>query len=90
MLLQNLDVIGEDKQQWGIFFWGGGMIFLVEALVRLAVPRWHRPVIGSFIWGAIWVGIGFGLWYGNWEIIAPIVIIAIGVGILAGRLAPRR
>lgn len=90
LLLQNTEVIGEDDRQWAVFFWGGGAIFLAEAIVRLAVPRWRRPVIGSFIWGAIWLGVGFGLWYGNWEIIGPIVIIALGVAILAGRLAPRR
>ena len=32
----------------------------------------------------------FGLWFGNWEIIGPVVIIAVGVGILISRLAPRR
>jgi hypothetical protein len=46
--------------------------------------------MGSFIWGAVWIGVGFGLWYGEWEIIGPIVIIAVGVGMLAGRLVSRR
>jgi hypothetical protein len=90
LLLQNANVIGEDDHQWAVFFWGGGVIFLAEALVRIVVPKWRRPLIGSFIWGAIWLGVGFGLWYDKWEVIGPIVIIAIGVAILAGRLAPRR
>jgi hypothetical protein len=66
------------------------VIIFVEAFLRLAVPKWRRSVVGSFIWGAIWAGVGFGLWFGNWEIIGPVVIIAIGVGILVSRLAPRR
>jgi len=90
LLLMNADVIKEDDKGWAVFAWGGGVIVLVEAITRLLVPQWRRPVMGSFIWGAIWLGVGFGLWYGSWEIIGPIVIIAIGVGILAGRLVTRR
>ena len=90
LLLQNLDVFSDDEQGWAVFFWGGAVIIFAEALLRLAVPRWRRSVIGSCIWGAIWAGVGFGLWFGNWEIIGPVVIIAIGVGVLVSRLAPRR
>jgi hypothetical protein len=90
LLLQNLDVFTDDQQSWAVFAWGGAVIIFAEALLRLAVPRWRRSVVGSFIWGAIWAGVGFGLWFGNWEIIGPVVVIAIGVGILAGRLVPRR
>jgi hypothetical protein len=96
LLLGNADVfgaenaVGRDEHQWSFFLWGGGVIILLGALTRLMVPRWRRPVVGSFIWGAIWVGAGFGLRYDKWEVIGPIVIIAIGVAILAGRLAPRR
>lgn len=92
LLLQNkgVGVFADDRQAWAVFAWGGAAIIIVEALIRLAVPRWRRSVVSSFIWGAIWAGVGFGLWYGDWEIIGPVVIIAIGVGILASRLAPRR
>lgn len=90
LLLQNSDVIPNDRQGWAIFMWGGGGLILAEALLRLLVPRFRRPIVGSFVWGAIWVGVGFGLWYDRWEFIGPIVIIAIGVAILAGRLLPRR
>ncbi len=90
LLLQNSGVIPNDRQGWAVFMWGGGGLILVEALTRLAIPRFRRPLVGSFVWGAIWVGVGFGLWYDRWELIGPIVIIAIGVAVLAGRLAPRR
>jgi hypothetical protein len=90
LLLMNADVITDTSEGWAIFVWGGGVIILAEALLRLAIPRFRRPVVGSFVWGAIWIGVGFGLWYGNWEVIGPIVIIAIGVAILVGRLVPRR
>jgi hypothetical protein len=90
LLLMNADVITETDKGWAVFAWGGGVIILMEALLRLAIPRFRRPVLGSFVWAAIWIGVGFGLWYGKWEIIGPLVIIAIGVAILVGRLVPRR
>jgi len=90
LLLQNAGVIEDGNHGWAIFFWGGGVIILVLAIFQLLIPRFRRPVVGSFVWGAIWLGIGFGLWYDKWEVIGPLVIIAIGVAILVGRLVPRR
>lgn len=90
LLLQNTDVIVDTARGWAIFAWGGGVIVFGEVLLRLMVPKWRRPVMGSFIWGAIWVGVGFGLWYGEWAVIGPIVIIAVGVALLLGRLVVRR
>jgi hypothetical protein len=90
LLLQNADIIDSSDQGWAIFLWGGGIIILIGALVRLLVPRYRRPVGGSFVWAAIWIGVGFGLYYDKWEIIGPLIIIAIGVAILLGRLVPRR
>jgi hypothetical protein len=90
LLLQNMDVIADGDKGWAIFFWGGGVIIFAEALLRLAIPRFRRSLVGSFVWGAIWLGVGFGLWYDKWEVIGPIVLIAIGVAVLAGRLLPRR
>jgi hypothetical protein len=90
LLQQNIDAIGSGDRGWGLFFWGWAVIVFVEVFARLAIPKWRRPVVGSFVWGAIMVGIGFGLWFGKWEIIGPVVLIAIGVAILLGRLIPRR
>lgn len=93
LLLQNLDVGAfgrDDDHNWAIFLWGAAAIFFVEILARLLVPRWRRPLVGAFVWVAILTGVGFGLWFDEWEIIGPIVIIAVGVAILLGRLLPRR
>ena len=90
LLLQNSGVIESSDRGWALFMWGGGALILIGALVRVAVPRFRRPVMGGFVWGAIWVGVGFGLWFDRWEVIGPIVIIAIGVAILAGRLVRKR
>jgi hypothetical protein len=89
LLLQNV-VFDDNDKAWGVFAWGAGVIIIAEALLRLTMPRWRRGITGSLIWGAIAVGVGFGLWFGNWEIIGPIVVIAVGVGILLSRILPRR
>jgi hypothetical protein len=91
LLLQNQHVFADDHRSWAIFAWGGGALALVEAMLRVAVPRWRQPVVGGFVGAAIWIGVGFGLRYeSNWEIVGPIMIIAVGVAILLGRIAPRR
>lgn len=93
LLLQNLDVgvfAEGDGKEWAVFFWGGAVIILTQVLIKLAVPRWRISPVGSFVWGAIWAGVGFGLWYDRWAVIGPIIIIAVGVAILLGRLLPRR
>jgi hypothetical protein len=90
LLLQNLDVIGENDKGWAVFAWGAAVIFIGEVLLRLAVPRWRRSVGSSLVVGIIATGVGFGLWYENWDLMWPIVIIAVGVALLAGRLVRRR
>ena len=90
LFVKNQEVFLDEDHSWAVFAWGAGVIIFVEAFLRLAVPLWGRSVFGSFIWGAVAVGVGFGLWFENWEIIGPIVVIAIGVAILLGRLLPRR
>ncbi len=92
LLLQNIDAFAltDDENWWGIFAWGVGVIIIAEALLRLTMPRWRHGITGSLVWGAIAIGVGFGLWFGNWQIIGPIVVIAVGVGILLSRVLPRR
>lgn len=89
LLRQRVDAF-EGDDGWAVFAWGVAAIFVVGALLRLAVPRWRQSVGGAFIVGVIAAGVGFGLWYDDWDFVWPVVIIAIGVGILAGRLLPRR
>ena len=92
LLLQNIEAfdVSSDDNWWGVFAWGVGVIIIAEALLRLTMPRWRHGITGSLIWGAIAIGVGFGLWFGNWEVIGPIVVIAVGVGILLSRILPRR
>jgi hypothetical protein len=90
LLLQNQNILADDNKGWAIFAWGAAGIFLVAILVRLAAPRWRQPLGGAFVPTVIAVGVGFGLWTDDWAIIGPIVLIAVGIAIVVGRLVPRR
>jgi hypothetical protein len=74
---------------WGLAFTGAGLILLLEVLIRLALPTYRRPVIGTTILAVIFLGIGLqGVM--RWELLWPLALILIGLAILlrnAGRSA---
>ena len=90
LLLQNQGVISDNNKGWAIFVWGIAGIWLIEILLRLATPRWRKPLGGTFVPLVAAAGVGFGLWTDNWEIFGPIILIAIGIAILFGRIVRRR
>jgi hypothetical protein len=63
---------------WTVFFLGAGVLVLIEVGIRLLMPAYRRPVLGSFIWAIVLFGIALG----NWAIIWPVILIAIGASIL--------
>ena len=65
-------------QVWTIFFLGAGLILLFEVLIRLVVPDYRRPVMGTIILAIVFFGIGLG----SWEFFWPLVLILIGASIL--------
>jgi hypothetical protein len=79
----------ERLDAWAIILIGAGLIVLVEVAVRLLVPAYRRPVVGSVIFGIILLALGTGNVIG-WNAIWPIVLIALGVIILARGFLPRR
>jgi len=66
---------------WPIVLIGAGMIVLLEAVVRLVVPSYRRPVGGALLLGFILVGIGLGDLL-NTNLIWPLILIAFGLSIL--------
>ena len=70
-------------EAWSLIFAGAGVIFLGVVLVRLLVPDYRRPVIGTLILAMVFLGVGLGESLG-WQIIWPIILIAIGVTFLLG------
>ena len=91
LLLRNRHVFPDTDQSWAYLVWGIAGLAVVEIIIRLMVPRWRQPVTGTFVWAVIWAGVGVGLWTGeDWEIIGPIVLIAVALALVLGRLIPRR
>jgi hypothetical protein len=69
----------ETLETWSVIFIGAGLIVFLGVLVRLLVPAYRRPIMGSIILGVILIAIGMGNLI-SWTVIGPLVLIAIGVG----------
>lgn len=66
---------------WNLIALGAGGIILVEALLRLIIPKYRRKVGSALITVAVFIGIGLGGWY-SWSYLWPLVLIAIGINML--------
>ncbi len=91
LLADNLDLFAawELFDTWGLILAGAGLIVLLGAAFRLLVPAYRRPVGGTLIWGAILLGVGLGN-LASAEIAWPLILIAIGVGLLLRGLIGRQ
>lgn len=65
-----------DGQAWSLFFFGAGVLVLIELAIRLLVPAHRRDLLGTLIWAAVL------FWLGDWEILWPVILIAVGASIL--------
>ena len=64
------------------------MIILVEIVVRLLVPAYRRPILGSFILAMIFLGVGLGnLW--DWNVAWALILIVLGVSFVTRSLRRR-
>jgi hypothetical protein len=89
LLASNLNAFEDwGVEAWSIGFLGAGLIVLLVALFRLLVPAYRRPLGGNLIFAAILFGIGLGDIVG-WVVVGPLVLIAIGLGILLTGLLRR-
>jgi hypothetical protein len=79
-ILRDVPLLG-GMDAWSIAFAGAGLIVLVEVLIRLVVPEYSGPVIGSLIIALVLLGIGLDDLVG-WSIIWPAIVIGFGVVIL--------
>ncbi len=68
---------------WSLVFLGVAGILFIEVIVRILVPEFRRPVLGTLILMLVLLGVGLeGLL--KWDIIWPFVLIVIGIYIVAG------
>jgi hypothetical protein len=79
-ILRDVPFLG-DMGAWSLAFAGAGLIILVEVLIRLVVPEYSGPIIGSLIIALVLLGIGLDDLVG-WSIIWPVIVIGFGVIIL--------
>jgi hypothetical protein len=79
-LLRAVPLLG-GMSAWSLAFAGAGVIILLEVLIRLVVPEYSGPVIGSLIIALILLGVGLDDVVG-WSIIWPSIVIGFGVVIL--------
>jgi hypothetical protein len=81
--LSNLrDSLNVDKlEAWPVIALGAGVILLGEIVIRLTMPAYRRPIIGTLILSVILIGIGAENITGK-ELIWALILIAIGAGLL--------
>ena len=69
---------------WGVFFIGGGVVVIAEALIRLTLPEYRWKFGWTLMWGIVFVSFGLSAFYGSaW---LALVLVAFGVATLAGAL----
>ncbi|HEX5744869.1 MAG TPA: hypothetical protein VFZ09_01420, partial [Archangium sp.] len=72
LLVQNLAYLGRSERwdAWTLIFVGAGLLFLGEAIVRLLVPAYRRPVQGPLIFAVILLALGLGEAI-RWTLVGP-------------------
>ena len=69
------------SEPWSLILIGAGVIVLIEIAIRLLVPDYRRPIIGSLFLAIILIGIGLGNLF-NWNITGALILIALGLMII--------
>ena len=81
--LENLrDSLNVEKlEAWPVIALGAGVILLGEIVIRLLVPAYRRPIVGTLILSGILIGIGSEQITGK-EVIWALILIVLGAGLL--------
>ncbi len=76
---------------WSLIFFGSGIILLLQAFIRLLLPAYRRPLMGTIIFGLILLGVGAGLsGVIGWSIVWPIILIILGLLIVVRSIGGKR
>jgi hypothetical protein len=88
LLANSLEMVAL-SEGWPAIPLGAGVIVLIEALARLAMPQYRQPTGGQYVLAVVLIAVGLGNWL-DWGLIWPLALILIGLGILAHNfLQPR-
>ena len=73
---------------WSVVLIGAGLIVLGEVLIRVLVPEYRKPIVGTLILGAalLFWGLGGVL---PWLSVGPLILVIIGVSLLVRGLRHR-
>lgn len=69
-----------------VFFFGAGLLLLAEVVIRLLIPIYRRRVLGTLIGSIVFFSLGLGAW----NVIGPLILVAVGLGILLRGIFRRR
>jgi hypothetical protein len=91
LLLSNLNLLDWFPwlEAWALFFLGAGAILLLEVGIRLALPSYRQPVLGTIILAVVFVVIGLGELI-SWQCLLPAAVIAVGFYLLFSSILRRR
>lgn len=87
--IEGLESISDVISAWPLVFIGAGVLLLIEVLIRLLVPAYRKPVMGTLIFALILIGIGLGDLI-DWSIIWAVILIIIGLSIIFRGLGRNR
>jgi hypothetical protein len=92
LLAESLGFLPDGIEVWSLFFLGAGVLILLEVLIRLLVPSYRRPVLGSIILAIVFLGIGGSAIFERLQsgVLWALVIIGVGVLLLLRGLTGRR
>jgi len=66
---------------WSLIIFGAGIILLIEVLIRLIVPAYRRPVLGTTIFAMVLIGFALSDFL-SWTVVFSVILILAGISIL--------
>ena len=66
---------------WSVIMLGAGVILLIEVLIRILLPIYRRPIMGSLILAVVFIGVGLGNVF-NWSLVLPLILIVVGLSVI--------
>jgi hypothetical protein len=87
--IPGFQIFADFANAWSFVLIGAGVIIVIEVIIRLLVPAYRRPILGSLIFAVILIGIGAGdLW--DWGLVWALVLIVLGVSAIMRGLMRKR